>query len=249
MFSSITIKFQTAPATPPPFSHFYTIGLQASADTLKVNFELVYTDRVGFDPDEIEAEGFSQNDDYTWAGQLDNVWAAELERLLGVTKSFAPVEEKDAEDYLEVEVVAQNAKQAGAPNNAAAWQYVGQELVQAIYETAGRERPFEIALLRISDGRRVSTKYVAAFASREFTKITTANAKTLPEKQPWEALESAMKTIYTPDYITEEALEKPPVRDGLYVQQPDGLWYELRVAVVEPPGGSNTLGALQKMFA
>ena len=252
MFNSITIKFQTAPTTPPPFSHFYTITLteNAGADkALKTKFELIYTDRVGFDADEIEAEGFTQNDDYTWAGQLASVWTEELEKLLEKTKSFKPIVEKDTEDYLEVEVLKGIETRAGAPNNAAAWQYAAQELVQAIYETAGRERPFDIELLRISNRRSILTKYSAVFATRHFTKTITANGKTLAADQPWESLENVLKTMYTPDYFTDEAVERRPVEDGWYILQPDGLWYELDVAVLEPAGGSDALAGLQKLFS
>ena len=252
MFTSIVIKFQTAPTTPPPFSHFYTITLATNAvngNAIKASFELIYTDRVGFDADEIEAEGFTQNDDYTWSGLLPSVWTAELERLVEKTKSFKPIEEKDTEDYLEVALLMDGQQRAGAPNNAAAWQYAAQELVQAIYETAGRERPFDIELLRISNKRSILTKYTAVFATRQFSKLTTANGKTLAEEQPWEALEGVLKAMYTPDYFTDEATDRRPVEDGWYVLQPDGLWYELDVAVVEPAGGANALAGLQKLFS
>ena len=106
--------------------------------SINVDLKLTYTHRDELDADEIEAEGFTDNDDYEWKGALEKVWSDELEKVLKKTQMGGSMLQDEEFDFLTLEWETDTTKK-GQPKNTEDWLYFAQELLQAIYETSEKE--------------------------------------------------------------------------------------------------------------
>ena len=68
------LQFQTSDLVPPPYSYAIEINAKEKSGKLEVEFELTYMDRDSLSKNEIEDEGFSNNDDFKWTGLLNASW-------------------------------------------------------------------------------------------------------------------------------------------------------------------------------
>ena len=233
---------------PPPFTHFYTLTAEPLPDgAVGVTYSITYTDRDDLDPDELVAEGFTGDDDFDWRGQLPAVWQAPLADLLGATRLQPLLADKlpDNRDFFELTVGPD--QQSGQPANQSDWQYLAQELIQAIYEAAGRERPFELTYLEVQRAATVETRLIASFARREVTLRTGGQTSTLP----WADLQPLMQDVFGVQYLYEEALPKPPKREGQYLNLGDENWFDLSRAVadLDAPGAVGRLRRTLRQLA
>jgi hypothetical protein len=162
----LTIYFETLAQLPPPYSYRYVLKLKPSFQFFHADLQLTYTHRDELDADEIEAEGFSENDDYQWRGNLEKVWRDTVEKLLERTQIEAATEWDEETDMLLLEWTPTDKTQKGVPQNREAWLYLAQELVQAVYETSGLERPFELSVLDIQPQSVQQATLTASFKTR-----------------------------------------------------------------------------------
>lgn len=228
-YETLQIRFQTAAAMPPPYAYFYTIDLQPEQDQIRVNFEVTYTDRDELDEDEIIAEGFTTSDDFSWSGGLPGEWKETLDTMAKTVrlKPFRDDELGDEDEYLLLVInQGQPSENAGVPRNREEWLFLAQELMQGVYEAAGKERPFELTYV---DGL-TEVRLTASFRDRRIVVQSGGNhQKTLP----WSDLLPLMETIYAVHYDIEQAIGRPPRRDGQFINLGGDEWYELGKAVVE----------------
>ena len=228
---NLQIRFQSAAEMPPPYTHFYTLTVRPLPDRqLEVAFSITYTDRDELDADEIIAEGFTADDDFDWKGKLPAVGHPALESLVSKTR-LQPLRADrlpNDRDFFELTIGAENDK-GGQPANQPDWQYLTQELIQAIYEAAGRERPFELTFVDIQRGTTAETQLTASFVKREVQGKSGQRSKNLP----WAELQPLMSEVYGVQYLYEEALPKLPKRDGQFLNLGEELWFELGRAVVD----------------
>ncbi len=224
-FKELTIHFETANNIPPPFSYQYKFVLKHTSLSLMADVSLVYTDRDEVQADEIEAEGFTDNDDFNWKGSLELVWQAEIEKLL-LNSKITNTKVNDETDLLVLEYDGEK----GVPSSLQKWHLLAQELIQAAYETAKKEHPFELIVLKKEQTQTTEAKLTASFINRTIAIDNTTGQKSLD----WKTLTSMMETIFAPDYLTNEASTSRPTKSGLFVSVGDGLWYEVGRQVVEP---------------
>ena len=228
-----TLAVYYAPPFPPPYSYYYTLTIQWQSSGLSVTYDLEYTNREELSEEEILAEGFTLDDDYHWQGTLSEVWREVLERMIEDTTTLndQPVEVSEALLELTLQYAAQ--QQEGRPNNASAWDYCLQELIQAIYEASKKERPLEIRYLNIAKADSLLVHFQASFLHRRLTVKTVLpreNTRTIH----WDQLQPLLQAVYTPDYDPEGSSTERPQQPGRYIDPGDGYWYLLGQQVTNP---------------
>lgn len=254
-FHKLTIHFETSAQLPPPYSYQYVLTLTPSVQFLSVNLQLTYTHRDELDSDEIEAEGFSENDDYKWKGSLEKVWRDELEKLFDKTKLVENVIQDEESDILSIDVEHKSVEgvnpdrvEKGQPKNLSDWQYLAQELVQAIYETSEKERPFELHILDTTSQGSREAILIASFRTRNAQVKRVVDGKSSLRFYPWQDIPSLMEILYAADWLTDIAATQKPKRNGLYVNPGDGLWYEWGKQIVEPGKGGKSLTKIKELI-
>lgn len=241
-----TVRFQSAPVVPAPFSHFYTLELDIlSQSEVKVDFSIQYTDRDELDEDDILDEGFTMDDDYSWKGSVPAIWISEFQNIFSSSKIIRQREEKEFEDFIEIELVEDQKLVTVYPVDKERWNYFLQELMQAIFEASDREKPFELSFLTIEANKSNLVELRASFADKTFALKKNGGSA---ENLNWTQLQKIMDTVYKAEFIEENATEVKPSKDGSYITAGDGLWYQMGVAVVEPTAKSKELPKIETMF-
>ena len=241
------IRFQTAPVVPAPFAHFYTLKMDIqSKDEMHADFSIKYTDREELTEDDLLDEGFSPDDDYEWQGALPKIWIDEFQQIMASSKIIRRREESEFEDFIEIEIEENEKRVTIYPVDKERWSYFLQEMMQAMFETGGREKPFEMTFLEIDKDAELSLELRASFAEKSFT-IT--KDKKSPGKLDWGQLQKIMDTVYRAEFVPDNAMEKQPTGKGKYISAGDGLWYQLGVAVLETTSKSKDLPKIEALFS
>lgn len=241
----LTLRFETAPNVPSPFAYQYELAMTFAPPSLHANLRLTYLDREDLEPEEIEAEGFTQNDDYDWQGQLEQVWQTQLEKIWEKTNLKTEDDGGDNDDFLELEMQTATTLTAGLPKNYEDWHYMAQELLQAVFETAGKEHPFELKVLQNNEHGSVEAILTASFKARSAQVKRIENGKSGLRHYPWHTLSDLMQALYTPHYENENVPTKKPTQSGVFVNIGDQFWYEIGKHIVEPGKHSKTLPKLE----
>ncbi|GAB3338919.1 hypothetical protein GCM10027299_51410 [Larkinella ripae] len=244
-FKSLEIRYQTALVVPPPYAHFFTITLRSSAENrLAIDLTLTYTERDELEEDEIIGEGFTSNDDYQWTGELPAVWRQTVENLVQKTQIKPFDEEKlsDDQDYFLVAIEQKDQNTlSGAPSHRSEWQFLSQELIQAIYEVSEKEKPFEITYVEIDGGNRAEAHLTASFSRREARLENRRDNQNQATSLPWPELKGLMEIVYGVEYNSEEALPNLPRKTGRFLNLGTPEWYELGTAVTGEEAAVNKL--------
>jgi hypothetical protein len=209
------IQFQTNSFTPPPFAYAIEVELTETETGLDTGFQLTYLDRDQLDEEEILEEGFTLNDDFQWKGVLPAEWKAYLKELSEALALEDKTELEEQENFWQVTMDGKT----GYPDDEMLLEQFLQELQQAAYEAAAYEAPLHITFLRIQEGQEIKHEFNASFLKREFT----ANGKS----KKWSELQSFLNTVFGGEFRPDQALQKYPRKNALYVNMGDDFWYEL----------------------
>ncbi|GLU53753.1 hypothetical protein [Dyadobacter frigoris] len=241
------IRYQTAPVVPAPFANFQTMKLQlVSEDDLSVDFSIKYTDREDLEEDEILDEGFTMDDDFSWKGAVPANWIKEFEKIYTSSKIIRQREEKEFEDFVEIEIEENDKRVTVYPVDKERWVYFLQEFMQAILETSGRELPFELTYLDLDAEPASEVALKASFATKIFTMSENGGSAKLLD---WGFLQKVMDTVYRAEFVYDNASETKPKKGGKYIYTGDQLWYQLGVAVVETTAKSKDLQMIESLFS
>lgn len=249
----LEIRFQTLFA-PPPYSHEYLLRLDLSAAPQSdaaplASFQIIYTDREQLTEEEILDEGFSLEDDFAWKGLLPKVWKAATLDCLKKTKSLFEKPIPHAQHLLELLVdQGPGGQMQGIPDNAEDWEYFVQEMIQAIYEISKKELPLEIHYVEQDKNSKQSIHIQACFSQRSLQVAQEKDGRKTEKNIKWEQLRPLLQAVYLPDYDPEKAKASLPHKAGKYINQGDGLWYELGVSVTNPSKKADAVGKLEKML-
>lgn len=243
-WTTLVVKFQTAAVMPPPYAYFYTLQIEKKPSGLAIDYILQYLERDEIDEEAILEEGFTLNDDFGWKGDLPEVWREELTQLLNQTTLAADVKIKETDNY--IEFLFDEGQSAGTfPTERKPWDYFLQELVQAIYEAAKKERAFELEYVRIDGDKKSTVQIEASFAKRLFTvQLNGLSA----QKMDWKWSRQTMETIFQADFLVDDAEERHPEFSGKYLNVGDGLWYEFGETLVEPTPESKVLPKIEQLM-
>lgn len=202
---NVKISYQTL-QLPPPFAFAYTLDLIFQEDRLDISYELEFMNRDQISLEEIEEEGYSEDDDFNWKGSLGKVWVDNLQNDLSQIELEDESEEFNV--YLHVEF---DDGHQGLAVLAEDWDYRLQELIQAVYEKAGIEAKLKMQLLNIEGSQRSFFEVEGSFEELS----GTVNKKAID----WDELHLLMEDIYTIDF--DEAPVTKPEKDGLWID-PNG---------------------------
>ncbi|AKD55379.1 hypothetical protein [Spirosoma radiotolerans] len=230
-FKSLQIRYQTARSLPAPYSYFYTLSITTvAANAIQVDLAITYPDRDDIDDDELIAEGYTRDDDYAWSGRLPRAWGESLAALVRKTR-LQPLNEDELnedDDFWDITIEMDGTKTSGKPAKPDDWQYLMQELIQATYEAVGRERPFELTYLNLSDPKEeLEVRLTASFAERTVTLTTVKNRREQTKTLAWSTLQHVMSQVYTYDYDPDDAQLKRPRRDGQWLNLGTEEWYDI----------------------
>ena len=186
---NIQISYQTT-HYPPPYCFAVVFYLDIEKNFVKTGFELTYLDRDTLTKEEIEAEGYTPNDDYSWFGELKGNWAAVIQEL--AKKVEISQEPGELEHYIYVETCGKS----GFPNDTGKWEQIVQELIQAVHETSGKEHPLTVSVIRDSQETLISW----FFALR--------SAEMRGKELKWETALDLMRFIFSVDYDDMSPVKK-----------------------------------------
>lgn len=235
-FKKLQVRYQTARSLPAPYAYFYTLTSHPTpTGALQVDLAITYPGREDIDDDELIAEGYTRDDDVSWSGQLPKTWAQTLADLANKTR-LQPLDEEqlgEDDDFWAIRIESDGASpKEGRPANRGQgstddWQYLVQELIQATYEAAGRERPFELTFLDLSRQHTVELQLTASFVERTVTIQRLQDQQKRTKTLPWPTLQQVMSEVYTHDYDSDEAQQKRPKRDGQWLNLGTEEWYDI----------------------
>lgn len=246
--SGLQISYFT-PELPPPYSYQYVLDVQFGAEDLLVDFKLEYTGREDLEEEDILAEGFSIDDDFSYKGNLPFIWREALLKQLAKTTYFKEIP-VDYPVHVKIESEAGQESFEGFPADLKNWEYFLQELNQGIFEAGKRERQLEVLYKKIDNKHEESGLTLkVSFLSRSAIIIREESNKVIGEETiPWKELKHILKAIYMPDYITEKAIGNLPTKVGKYINPGDGLWYEFGKALKNPDANFNSLKKLEDIL-
>jgi hypothetical protein len=236
------IQYETPPGLPPPYCYYFHLVGRVVEGSPQVTFDWVYTHREDLSEEEITGEGFTGDDDYHWQGTLHEAWLHQLERRAAKTQSVARPDEEGTYLYVTAEALNQVLLR-GHPRNLTEWEYFLQELVQAIYETSGKEAPLRLRFRKVSSGGQ------AADAILEISFRDRSVKRTGPGKAPtWEGMQGELQPIYALEYDAQAASSKAPGEPGYYLDPGEDRWYELGKSARNQGGRKNHVAAVSRFM-
>ncbi len=126
----VKISYQTI-QLPPPHAFAYTLELVFKPKKLEIKYNLEFLNREEVTAEELEEEGYSDNDDFSWSGELGEAWVNDLQQDL--MDAELEDESDDFNIYLHIEISDGEENVSGLALLAEDWDYRLQELIQAIY--------------------------------------------------------------------------------------------------------------------
>lgn len=212
IFEQLIITYQTS-ELPPPFSYHLEIKCYPLNNHLEVDFSQKYVDRDQVEEEEILAEGFSHDDDFHWQGKLPAVWLSHLQ------KEAEQLKLSNERSSLHLELISDQGKQSGYPKNIKDWEYLIQELTQAVFEESKKEMPLQMGLMVINEDKKRKTQWLE-YSFANFA-ISDENGKPVME---WQKGQNLLQLIFMLDF-DEPTVNPPPT--GIYIDPGEGLWYRL----------------------
>lgn len=255
------VHFDAGNMIPPPFHYTYELQVnlaeEDSGEDSIISYEVRYLHREELTEDEILDEGFTLHDDWAWKGNLPLHWQkALLSQIEKQSWPKKPEKIEEGEAGLLISLIGKDEQVLfeGVPADIGSWEYFLQELIQAVYELAQREAPFELTYLEVDRGNETyQIELKASFAERSIRARELQDDQELKSIQAdWKLLKNLMKNIYIPDYDYENAREQTPKKRGKYLYTGEGLWFKFGESLTEPDPKSNSLerleGSLKELF-
>lgn len=216
----LTISYQPQ-QLPPPFAYACVLDIDISATAIDASLQLEYLDRDTVSDDELRAEGFTRDDDFSWKGQINPKWKGDIEKIAKLSVTENP----DANIYLHI---ALDGRQVGFPKNIGTADLIFQEVFQAILEQAEIESP--LAFQSVLEDKKHMVLFSFSKRLIEFDGKVSFN---------WEIGRELIKLIYNMDF---ESLKHSKKQQNYSVYIGDEQWYLLPKSTV--PKLSSLLDAL-----
>jgi hypothetical protein len=241
-FTGLVLEYDSG-IVPPPYSHVFRLALDWSKGDLMVSLDLHYTEREELTEQEILDEGFTLSDDYSYNGSLNSVWIRPLQQLYDKTRWTS----KDIEDGGISITALEKGKDEGVkiPSNQEEWQLMGQDLIQAIYETVKKEAPLTVNYREVEGDQLTDCSLTVHFSNREVIFEISSSSRVIN----WDYAIQLMKIVFTPDYHYELAKEEAGKKRGAYIDCGDGYWHELGKGVVNIDPSFDAVSKIRRGFS
>lgn len=216
----IKIEFKTL-EVPAPFAHNYVLNLQIDQE-IEAQYEIAYKGREELSEAEIIEEGYTPDDDFKWAGKIDNSWKKSILDLADIAQQK---ESNQANEFSQTEIsitiTAEGKTEKTVYYDEESLSYQIQEVVQALFETSKRELPLTIKFLLIEKGKKNQFTATLSFATRG---CSIFKNNTFFKDLSWDEGSSLMSLIYQPDYLLDTTKTK---KDDLYISFEENAWFSL----------------------
>ena len=233
---------------PPPYCYSYQLLIDLKSKKHNTEFEINYHDREELTDEEILEEGFSLNDQYAWKGDLDPAWINEIRNTLEKSSWIQEDQGRNAEDSaIQITVVDQKLKpNEGTPANKNIWEYLMQEVIQAIYEADKLESALTVKYHEVLEGGENETiELNTSFAKRNVDVIKKQNGKTYKQENlAWGFLKEILKIVYSIDFIKPSTNKK--LKAGKYLDPGDGYFYAFDNGIKNQNDKSDPLNSIEK---
>ena len=247
----VDLETRTLPA---PYRHQVRATLHRRSDGWEVDFSIRYLDREGLSEEELLEEGFSLDDDFAWQGELPQAWVDHAAYAVNIT-TFP--KDQDAVEKLEPYVLITHLKEDGTkeikiPAETGYWEYFLQEIMQAVYELAGLERPLEVSYREVSKGvDPVQVNLQASFAGREAAVFVQHGDREPVGRQAinWESVKDVMRLIYQYEFDVMRAKPNQPKKRGAYLFLGEGGWLPIPESLISTSKEEPNADPIKAWFA
>jgi hypothetical protein len=234
--------FYESPSDIPAPYHFEALFEFKSFenDKLELSLHVQYVEREDFSSEELIAEGLSVEDKFEWSGDLPIIWKNRLALSFSKYKSGS-CDPKDAEPFIAIEAANSSTY---VPRFLDFEENLVQELMQAIFEVAGKEYPLFLGF-QFKDENDTWNKYQGemSFANLNFTySNTSGQVETISD---WDKLQDIVNTVFIAEFITDKALEELKKSSSFAVFPGDGFWYIAGDSLRKPSGNTNYFDILE----
>ena len=234
--------FYESPSDIPAPYHFEALFEFKSFenDKLELSLHVQYVEREDFSSEELIAEGLSVEDKFEWSGDLPIIWKNRLALSFSKYKSGS-CDPKDAEPFIAIEAANSSTY---VPRFLDFEENLIQELMQAIYEVAGKEYPLFLGF-QFKDENDTWNKYQGemSFANLNFTySNSSGKVETISD---WDKLQDIVNTVFIAEFITDKALEDLKKSSSFAVFPGDGFWYIAGDSLRKPSGNTNYFDILE----
>jgi hypothetical protein len=234
--------FYESPSDIPAPYHFEALFEFKSFenDKLELSLHVQYVEREDFSSEELIAEGLSVEDKFEWSGDLPIIWKNRLALSFSKYKSGS-CDPKDAEPFIAIESANSSTY---VPRFLDFEENLIQELMQAIYEVAGKEYPLFLGF-QFKDENDTWNKYQGemSFANLNFTySNSSGQVETISD---WDKLQDIVNTVFIAEFITDKALEELKKSSSFAVFPGDGFWYIAGDSLRKPSGNTNYFDILE----
>ncbi len=234
--------FYESPSDIPAPYHFEALFEFKSFgnDKLELSLHVQYVEREDFSSEELIAEGLSVEDKFEWSGDLPIIWKNRLALSFSKYKSGS-CDPKDAEPFIAIEAANSSTY---VPRFLDFEENLIQELMQAIYEVAGKEYPLFLGF-QFKDENDTWNKYQGemSFANLNFTySNSSGQVETISD---WDKLQDIVNIVFIAEFITDKALEDLKKSSSFAVFPGDGFWYIAGDSLRKPSGNTNYFDILE----
>ena len=234
--------FYESPSDIPAPYHFEALFEFKSFenDKLELSLHVQYVEREDFSSEELIAEGLSVEDKFEWSGDLPIIWKNRLALSFSKYKSGS-CDPKDAEPFIAIEAANSSTY---VPRFLDFEENLIQELMQAIYEVAGKEYPLFLGF-QFKDENDTWNKYQGemSFANLNFTySNSSGQVETISD---WDKLQDLVNTVFIAEFFTDKALEDLKKSSSFAVFPGDGFWYIAGDSLRKPSGNTNYFDILE----
>jgi hypothetical protein len=248
--SSVIFRYDTT-QLPPPFCYRYTLELRFDPGDIKIDYHHHYYGREELENEEILEEGFSLDDDFTWKGLLPGIWKDVLLDKLEKSNYRKKKRRSEHEPQLEISVnYANGNSESKFPDDLRSWEFLLQEVVQAIFELGRKELPLNIRYMIKDDKSQILKLFEMTFAERKSIITEEVNGKRkYPKILLWDNALRLLRNIYALEFDPEKALKgKMPAKQGHFIDPGEGIWYKFGEGVTNPEPGLNILDKVKETF-
>ncbi len=234
--------FYESPSDIPAPYHFEALFEFKSFENekLELSLHVQYLEREDFTSEELISEGLSVEDKFEWSGELPIIWKNRLALSFSKYKSGS-CDPKDAEPFIAIEAANSSTY---IPRFLDFEENLVQELMQAIFEVAGKEYPLFLGF-QFKDENDIWNKYQGdmSFANLNFTySNSSGQVDTISD---WDKLQDIVNTVFIAEFITDKALEDLKKSNAFAVFPGDGFWYIAGDSLRKPSGNTNYFDILE----
>lgn len=202
----LTLSYQNQ-LLPPPFAYAAVMQLDVEMNHTNVAFDLEYIDRESVSLDELKAEGFSENDNFSLSCEISQNWNSEIRQI----EKYSFRNDPSEDIYLHVEI---NGNKLGYPQEIKKAEMLFQELMQASLESGNIEAPLALKIAIQNESHSLTWYFADRLIHIDYR-----------EGSEWSIARTFLKTIYSIDFEAIKPAKKP---FSNAIQLEDGWWYPIK---------------------